>query len=629
MAIWDIKERNKVVRAFDSRPTRAIEMGGYEPALTANGTFMNMDSQATSVDFGDLIDPRTLFGGMTSSNTTRALFHSAEEPGSNPTDIDSITMASQGNASDHGDLTIGKGYGAATSNGIWAISAGGNTVIDVIDYGTIAATGNFADFGDLTVARNALIGICSPTRGVFAGGTDGSSPTPATKNTIDYITINSAGDATDFGDLTGTAAYMGVACNATRGFFMGSHTAISTKDGDGMEYITFASTGNGTDFGDLLVASRAGANACNGKHGFMLGGYLAPAASNTVQKFNMSSLGDMVDFSDLSRTLSDNKGATGAHDGIDWDSISLQRPSVTYMPGSGRGLIQAVGGVNATVEALHIPTAGNTLDFGDLSTSRNYGAGGGSLTRAIDFGGHTPSLTNVIDSIEFSNLGNYADFGDTSVTRDYLAGGIGSTTRACFGGGATPSKSDVIDYITIATAGNATDFGNLAAATADQLGGLSSNTRGVFAGGAEPNDDSAEEMVYITIASTGNTSTFGDLVVGRSYINGVASATRGVYGAGLSTPSGPYGGAALDYITIASTGNATDFGDPSENRYGSAGMSNSTRGVFAGGRLAPNNHNVIDYITIASTGNSTDFGDIGTAGECQSAASDNHGGLQA
>jgi len=226
MAIWNIKERNKVVRAFDNRPTRAIEMGGYEPALTANGTFMNMDSQATSVDFGDLIDPRTLFGGMTSSNTTRALFHSAEEPGSNPTDIDSITMATTGNASDHGDLTIGKGYGAATSNGIYAISAGGNTVIDVIDYGAIAQTGNFADFGDLTVARNALIGICSPTRGVFAGGSDGSSPTPATKNVIDYITINSKGDATDFGDLTGTAAYMGVACNATRGFFMGSHTAI-------------------------------------------------------------------------------------------------------------------------------------------------------------------------------------------------------------------------------------------------------------------------------------------------------------------------------------------------------------------------------------------------------------------
>ena len=106
MAIWNIKERNKVVRAFDNRPTRAIEMGGFAPSQNADGTYMHMDSQATSVDFGDLIDPRTLFGGMTSSNTTRALFHSAEEPGSNPTDIDSITMASTGNAIDFGDLTV-------------------------------------------------------------------------------------------------------------------------------------------------------------------------------------------------------------------------------------------------------------------------------------------------------------------------------------------------------------------------------------------------------------------------------------------------------------------------------------------------------------------------------------------
>ena len=34
-----------------------------------------------------------------------------------------------------------------------------------------------------------------------------------------------------------------------------------------------------------------------------------------------------------------------------------------------------------------------------------------------------------------------------------------------------------------------------------------------------------------------------------------------------------------------------------------------TRGVFAGGR-APITVNIIDYVTIASTGNATDFGDL-------------------
>ena len=627
MAIWDIKERNKVVRAFDSRPTRALEMGGYDPALTANGTFMNMDSQATSVDFGDLIDPRTLFGGMTSSNTTRALFHSAEEPGSNPTDIDSITMASQGNASDHGDLTIGKGYGAATSNGIWAISAGGNTVIDVIDYGTIAATGNFADFGDLTVARNALIGICSPIRGVFAGGSDGSSPTPATKNTIDYITINSAGDATDFGDLTGTAAYMGVACNATRGFFMGSHTAISTKDGDGMEYITFASTGNGTDFGDLLVASRAGANACNGKHGFMLGGHLAPAASNTVQKFNMSSLGDMVDFSDLSRTLSDNKGATGAHDGIDWDSISLQRPSVTHMPGSGRGLF--CGGHNPTltsvIEMCHIPTLGNTSDFGDMVAASRSSGGMSSVTRGVFSGIRTPSNTNQIECIEFASLGNAADFGnaeDTTVDRASCS----STTRGVLAGGydADDNLKDVIEYITIATAGNATDFGDLTDAR-ESVGGCGSSTRGIFAGG---NDPSISNIVdYITIASTADAADFGDLSATRAMASGLSSSVRGIFGGGIA----PSVVNIMDYFTIASTGDATDFGDLTATRRLSITGSNNTRGVFAGGYGGSPAafQKSIDYITIASTGDAADFGDLTAIKEGGAGCSDSHGGLQA
>ena len=38
------------------------------------------------------------------------------------------------------------------------------------------------------------------------------------------------------------------------------------------------------------------------------------------------------------------------------------------------------------------------------------------------------------------------------------------------------------------------------------------------------------------------------------------------------------------------------------------GASNGTRGVFLGGHASPNT--VIDYITIATPGNATDFGDL-------------------
>ena len=82
---------------------------------------------------------------------------------------------------------------------------------------------------------------------------------------------------------------------------------------------------------------------------------------------------------------------------------------------------------------------------------------------------------------------------------------------------------------------------------------------------------------------------------------------------GGETPgSAPGGVNTMDYFTIASTGNALDFGDLTVARRAGFGMSNSSRGLLAGGST-PSESNVIDYITIASTSNSTDFGDLITA----------------
>ena len=81
----------------------------------------------------------------------------------------------------------------------------------------------------------------------------------------------------------------------------------------------------------------------------------------------------------------------------------------------------------------------------------------------------------------------------------------------------------------------------------------------------------------------------------------------------------------IDYITIASAGNATDFGDLSVARYDLAGLASSTRGIFGGGYVSTYS-NVMDYITIASTGNATDFGDLSVA-RSPAGFSDCHGGL--
>ena len=65
-----------------------------------------------------------------------------------------------------------------------------------INYFTMSTAGNASDFGDLTVARAMMPGLANPTRGIFAGGF-----APGEQNVIDFVTIASTGNATDFGDM--------------------------------------------------------------------------------------------------------------------------------------------------------------------------------------------------------------------------------------------------------------------------------------------------------------------------------------------------------------------------------------------------------------------------------------------
>ena len=84
----------------------------------------------------------------------------------------------------------------------------------------------------------------------------------------------------------------------------------------------------------------------------------------------------------------------------------------------------------------------------------------------------------------------------------------------------------------------------------------------------------------------------------------------------------------MDYVTIATTGNASDFGDMLSARFNipNDGVASPTRGVWAGG-ADPSHNNVIQYITILTTGNAIDFGDLGTAASHIGAVSNAHGGL--
>ena len=90
---------------------------------------------------------------------------------------------------------------------------------------------------------------------------------------------------------------------------------------------------------------------------------------------------------------------------------------------------------------------------------------------------------------------------------------------------------------------------------------------------------------------------------------------------------------AIEYFLFASAGNATDFGDLISVRgSGPNGLSDGIRGVFAGGTTYPSGGSpylttTMDYITIASTGNATDFGDIISESYAYGGSSNSHGGI--
>ena len=205
-------------------------------------------------------------------------------------------------------------------------------------------------------------------------------------------------------------------------------------------------------------------------------------------------------------------------------------------------------------------------------------------------------------------------FGENTVfdTLSYMVPPGGTTTqsnrgRGLFAGGYAPSPNslrNIIDYVQIQSQGNAIDFGDLLAINNGESGACSSSTRALYGGG----QSNLVDITYVTIATTSNATDFGDLLTGRRSLTAVSNSTRGLF-AGGTTPTMKN---EIEYVTIASIGNATDFGDLTVGRRNMAPNSSPTRGVFAGGNpgSGPLLDDTIDYVTIASAGNATDFGNM-------------------
>ena len=316
------------------------------------------------------------------------------------------------------------------------------------------------------------------------------------------------------------------------------------------------------------------------------------------------------------------------YNGVEWKQFTVYGGST-----SGRAVTMGgyTGNTVKTIDYVTISTLGNAINFGDLNTNARVNTGGiASRTRGISAGGIGPGgVMNEIQYITTASAGNASDFGN--LVGNYInAAGVSSQTRGIVLFGETPGASNVIQYIEISTTGNAVDFGDTTfTAIPGGNAGCCSPTRGLVGGNSSPTTGTIEA---ITISSKGNAFKFGDLSQTRYRTGGLSNSTRGVWGGGNPGISPVNYSTTIDYVTIASDGNAQDFGDILRGTNPGA-TSSSTRGILAGGYdntsspTAASLTNIINYITLSTLGDAMDFGDLSEVRGQVAVVSDSHGGL--
>ena len=330
--------------------------------------------------------------------------------------------------------TVSSLYGLDTLVGVnWLVSGSNNaTATNEID--------NIEIYDGVTSATPATwTSDYSATRGVAMGGGQNSFSI-----LMEYITIATLGNATNFGNLLVPRGRGCGVSSTTRGVSMCGAVSTGTGTTDIMEYITIATTGNATDFGDATQARTGVAGVSNLTRGVAFCGWADTGNSNVIDYITIATTGNALDFG---------------------DATVVQR----YNSGTGnltRGLFGGGYKSNATadIEYITIGTLGNGTTFGDLTVIRNQGSALGSFTRAVFCGGST----NTLDYVTIATLGNATDFGDTLSSPTTALGTVTSNIRGCMLGG--HSLSNVIQYITIATPSNALDFGDLVAGNHEMMG---------------------------------------------------------------------------------------------------------------------------------------------------------------
>jgi hypothetical protein len=267
----------------------------------------------------------------------------------NMASIDKGAFASDGNATDQGDITLarrGLGSSSSTTHGY---QAGGyaSTYDNTIDKFAMATTSNSTDVGNLSTAWLTFASITSDTHGYAAGGSRGAA---GIRHVTKYSHTTDGG-STDIGDLISVNHdYPLGGISSTHGYAMGAHSGAPTNRIDKFSYASETGTAS---VGDTVHTT--GGNASQSTTGYIYTVGTGAGYSTRIDKMATATDSDMVvSGSTLSVAISDWCGGSSS-------------ATYGYTLGGYRG---SSGPAIDTIDKFSFSSTGTATDVGNLTIGR-------------------------------------------------------------------------------------------------------------------------------------------------------------------------------------------------------------------------------------------------------------------
>jgi len=284
--------------------------GGRTPAGNANMIQkFSLATDGNATDVGNLTSNLGQTDGVSSATNGYTMGGYDPGVGGEVTTITKFPFASDGNATSAASLSLKIRLSApaqSITDGVGYVAGGYSSVPfppsvadrSLIQKFVFATEANATNIGNLTVSRYNMAGSSSSTHGYAAGG----SLNPSETNVIDKWPFTSDTSATDVGDLTETIDRNCGAFSNTHGYSTGGNPNNNTH----IEKFSFASDSNATYNADLFDGSEGGTGISSKTNGYMAGG--EQAGYKVIQKYPFASDDNSTDVGDLLGTQANSAG---------------------------------------------------------------------------------------------------------------------------------------------------------------------------------------------------------------------------------------------------------------------------------------------------------------------------------